>query len=335
MIYYKTKAAKEIQLQSWDCCEGLGNSLTDNRVDRLFIAIPFANTDPFFTNPDNLQKYLDLIYDALGIRYMIAEEEEIKPILSDNFMPSSPGKNHMVVKGIRDLMATYSNKYWNCTHTLLRYTWYQAYTPMAIIATNLYKTGLFEPMDCLAIASSFQPSNDRTLLPTRTQDLNAILFFRKSEFVIPELQKGNMFNSVFYKYPVYFSPEIEIVGSFFSDVKMIVQARNEIYKLATLDTLDDIPIYVMNMLKSIAKKYYEMYNVYEQITAALQQQNLHMSFQDGIRLGMDFENKKHTMTSPMGTSTARYITVKGSEVIVSEKPIVEQKQPKQEVELPF
>lgn len=331
IIYYKTKSGKAIQLQSWDCCEGLGNSLADNRVDNLYIAIPFASTDPFFINPENLQKYLDLIYHALGIRYMLAEEEEIKSFMPESYMPSSPDKNHMVVKGIRDLSKVYSNKYWNCTHTLLRYTWYQSYHHMAIIATNLYKTGMFEPMDCIAIASSYQPSNDRTLLPTKTDDLKSILFFRKAEKVIPELQKNTLFNTVFYKFPVYFSPEIEVAGSFFSDSKTIIMARDEIRKLSALDGIDDIPPYVMTMLKNIAKKYYEMYSIYEKITESFQKDNLQMSFQDGINLGKDFNNKRFTLNTPTGGGVYRYITLKGNNVTISDKQITKT----EEVELPF
>jgi hypothetical protein len=141
---------------------------------------------------------------------------------------------------------------------------------MAIIATNLYRLQIFEVLtDILAIACSYQESAGRSLLPVDTLVLPGLLYFRSANEVMKELNKNELFNNVFYKYPIYFDPKVTIKGSFFSTYETVVPSKTFITGLQGILSPEEMSSLTINTLGKIKDDYLATKEVYLKIFEVL------------------------------------------------------------------
>ena len=308
LIYFKKKGQSKITFTNFDCCENLGLGILENGRREMYVGLPIKMMDPFFLDDkENLETYLRFVTECLDIEFRLATNEEVESV--DNAGAPEKKEDLIFVKGIMPEKVKITNKHFNSAYNLVRYQWYQRYTPIAIIATNLYRLGYLSPIDTLAIASSFQKDNVRCLLPTKTNELNGILFFREKEAIIKNLQNNMMFNKVFYMYPIYFNPKIVIRGSFFVDAEREIAAKEEIYKLVGVDDISDLPGSARAAFKIITDEYLVMKQVYTNLTAEMEKNGYAMDFGDPLLLSKSISNKKLIVHNAMGSQTYLFINV--------------------------
>lgn len=311
------KKGKKFVFNHWDCCDGLGRVFYETGNPIMYVGIPKKEMDEFFMTGDNLDKYLEFLTLTFDIEYRMATESEIDDINVTDCPDTDLLFIHVSIKGC----PTMTNKYFNSSYNCFRYLWYQQYTNIAIIATNLYKLGVIsDNMDILAIASSYQKNQVRALLPKATNDLDGLLFFRKKEVVIPELLTNKLFNSIFYKFPIYFNPVVQIHGTFFSNAISIIEAKQLIGKLAGIIDVDDIPSFTVNSIKAIYDDYILMKDMYHFITKHMDEKGYSIPFNNPILL-----SKELTKLNIVGVDVGGY----------EKKVHLDLMPKKEEVELPF
>lgn len=342
IIFYRKKGDIKPSFQNYDCCENLGANMNDNQAREMYIGLPKDHLDPFFFNMENLSSYLKFITECLDIEFLLATEEEV-----DNFGAwgscSRKRDQLIMVKGIivptpaegSTPIQRPTNKYFNSAYNLVRYLWYQRYTPIAIVATNLYRLNILSPIDVLAIASSFQRDNVRCLLPTKTNELNGILFFMSKEAIIRNLMSNTMFNRVFYMYPVYFNPKIVVKGSFFADAEREIAAKEEIFKLASIDSIDDLPGFARSSFRIISEEYLAMKAIYVSLTDQLGKQGLSMDFNDPLLISRDMKERRLALHNAIGTNDNRYISITDGVVSISKESMANAKPKQQKADMPF
>jgi hypothetical protein len=290
----------------YDCCEHLGSNLNDYGVKEAYIAIPIKELHPFFkNNPQMLIEYTRFITEAFDVEFRMATPEEIATIQWSG--SKFTAANTVVIKHTRK--TNIPNKYFNSAYNVLRYLWYQHYTIIAIVATNLYLLEVASAMDVLAIASSFQSQNSRALLPARTDTTDGILFFRPKEDILKGLKCGTLFNTVFYKYPIYFNPTVEVSGSFFSEAKNIVAAKETFARLADLDNIADLPGFVRNNIRIIMEDYVAMKEAYSRVAKQIDSMGVQMSFSVPLLLKRNMVEEPATFIDPAGRTTVKYLTI--------------------------
>jgi hypothetical protein len=322
-IFYKS--GSKFQFQLFDCCEHLGDFLKEHKGKELIVGIPKGDINEFFNKIDNLLVYFDLLSVLFDMKYELASSEDIESCVM-NSCPETNKDNLLFIKITID--KPFTNKYFVASYTCFRYLWYQQYTHIAILATNLYKLKLFEdPMDILAIASSYQPSYDRTLLPAVTIELPGLLYFRKKEDVWEELQHNTLFNNIFYKYPVYFDPIVKIKGSFFSESESVLKAKEIFNKLSSSIEIEDVPPYMLNNLKAIEEDYTLMKKSYLLIISELSKNKYLIRSDNPVLLSKESNLVSIRVTDPTG----QYKTVK---IQLYEHSSIKEKE-EEKVELPF
>jgi hypothetical protein len=302
LIYFKKGASTTFKLNEFDCCQSLGAAFKDKAYSSgeiLFVGIPNREMDDFFmvNNKKNLASYLELITNIFDIQYSIATEEEVKQI-DDNM--KYPNEDSVFIKII--CSRTVTNKYFNVAFNMLRYLWYQHYTNIAIIATNLYKMRIIEDvMDIIAIAFSYQGSNERAVLPTATTQLTGLLFFRTKQDIQKELSVENThFNSVFYKYPIYFDPIVKVKGAFFAEVENVIKAKELFSKLSGVVDIEDIPKSTLNNIRIIYDDYLLMKESYNYIKGFLDKDRLAMSASTALLLSKELSEVRIKAVDPAG-----------------------------------
>lgn len=304
LIFMKSSATvKKYAYVAYDCCEGLGSQLRSRHGDIMYVAVPIKELDPFFleNNFANLRAYLQLITESFDITYSIATPEELVPV-DIKGCSYCDGLEIVVIK-IDVGKHSPSNKYFNVAYNAMRYIWYNQYTNMAIIATNLYSMHVIDdPMDILAIAFSYQKHTDRAILPATTDSLEGILFFRSKQEVIPELQKDVPFNTVFFKYAVYFNPVVHIRGSFFDDATSTIDAKSVFGRLEGLMDINDMPKIMIHNIKLIYKDYLSMKPYYIEIKNFLDKERLIVARDRAVLLQKGVESVEFTAADPMGNS---------------------------------
>jgi len=192
----------------------------------------------------------------------------------------------------------------------MRYLWYQQYTNMAIIATNLYLLNLLDDaLDILAIAFSFQTTNGRAVLPHPTMDIVGLLYFRPFDDILKELEINTLFNTVFYKYPVYFNPEVIVKGSFFEDVEMVIKAKEIISRLVGVMDIQEMPGSMTNNLRLICKDYTEMKSTYLNIIDQLTKMGASMDKNVPLLLSVGKKELQTNILMPTGASKSIKINV--------------------------
>lgn len=331
LIFFKKHGnSKTFVYNNFDCCQSLGAAFKDKNyscIPIMFVGIPISEMDEFFIVDDkrNLISYLELITRLFDIVYTLATEDETKDF--DTSSTQYEKEQLIFIKVTTDVERT--NKYFLVPYNMLRYLWYQHYTNMAIIATNLYNLNLFEDLiDIIAIAFSYQRNNERAVLPTETFTNKGLLFFRPKIDIQRELSKeGTNFNGVFYKYPIYFNPIVTIKGSFFTEVEMIVEAKELFKRLIGVVDIRDIPISTINNIKLIYDDYLLMKESYDYIKTFLDKDKLVISSGNPVFLSKEMKEVKIKTIDPNGTNRTLSIMLKASliedavEDIKTEKPI--------------
>lgn len=264
LIYLSSGKGKKFVYKSYDCCEYLGDGCNQSlQPGIMYIAIPKRELHDFFLIDANIVAYCTFLSDLFDVIYRpVSTEEAVDQVeLKDN--------NHNDFVFIHTNTHKHSNKHFNASYNLLRYLWYydHKYDNVAIIATNLYRLGIFkDEIDVLAIACSYQVDAGRSLLPQDTYNLPGLLYFRDRKVIKVELKKNNTFNNVFFKYPIYFNPEIYVKSTFFEDVETKIESKRYILGLqGVLDAVKDVPSSVINNLMSIASDYLKTKEKYNQI----------------------------------------------------------------------
>jgi hypothetical protein len=175
------------------------------------------------------------------------------------------------------------------------------YTPMAIIATNLYNLKIIKDnIDILAIMQSYQAKGDRALLQGETIGFNGLLFFRPFEDVANELQANRQFNAVFLKYPIYFDPEVKAKGSFFEDSEATLKAKDLFGKLVGVVDVNDIPKSMKNNISLIYEDYLLMKEEYLRIKKELDAKNYSINFNNAVLLSKELTVVKIYTVDAMG-----------------------------------
>ena len=330
IIFFYNSRIKNYMHSHFDCCESLGSTyegiVGQPAKDRhLYVILPKKEIHPFFLVESNLSSYLSLISDMFFINYSIANED-VKYIDTNQYNEIIKKYGESIIIKIASLEGTrYSNKQFNAAYNYFRYTWYQHYSNVAIIATNLYNLKILENVeDIFGIASSYQAGNNRAALPRETASLIGLLYFREKNQIFNELLNSSTFNGVFYKYPVFFDPIVVIKGSFFEEASNTLEGKEVIKKLSTIDDISSIPPYFMKSLSLILKDYVQMKEVYNDITKKLDEGRYAMRGE----ILLSTSNKKITIDAVnyMGSSTkVKYIVPDKSIAPVA----------KEEVELPF
>jgi hypothetical protein len=278
LTFFRSSKTTKFTYVGYDCCESLGNGFKERNVgSEMHVAIPVTEMDEFFmiNNKENLKLYLEFITDVFGIKYELSSEKEITDINMANCGYTDPSS--VVFIKISVEVKNLSNKYFNAAYNTMRYLWYQMYTNMAIIATNLYKLKVMEDnMDILAIAFSYQNKGDRAVLPSETISLQGLLFFRTKEEVIKELQRDTLFNTVFYRYPIYFDPTVVVKGSFFEDAEASIKAKVLFSKLAEIMDINDIPSLMIRNINLVYDDYLAMKQIYLNLKKHLDSNNYSM-----------------------------------------------------------
>lgn len=328
LIFFKNGTS--YSYKSYDCCESLGMNFMSSSYPIMYIGIPIAEMDEFFMIENNLKSYLSLISESFAVNYEIATKDEISHI---NDGGSGFDKEKLIFIKVT-VSKKHTNKYFNVTYNAIRYLWYKHYTNMAIIATNLYNLNLFkDPMDILAIAFSYQDSNNRAVLPVQTTGISGLLFFRPKADILKELNEGTNFNNVFYKYPIYFNPIVKVKGSFFEESETIIKAKEMIYKLSGVTDVSDIPSFTRKSLDVIKDDYLLMKGAYKTILYELSKHNYALSSGSAVLLSREMNDVKFYAVKPDGTDKLISISFKlGSEISIEEEQKVVKKQ---SVELPF
>jgi len=339
IIFFNNNKNNGFNFVHYDCCESIGShfAASSNYSNSMYIGIPIQEIDEFFLINDrrNLINYLHLITIAFDIKYSIATEEDIKDI---DVSKSGFEANQLVIikgdvgttkvvdknKGEYFVKNTFSNKYFNVTYNAVRYLWYHNYTNMAIIATNIYNTGIIEdPIDIFAIALSYQQGNDRAILPSETIYLDGLLFFRPKAETIADLQRNTPFNTVFFKYPIYFNPIVKIKGSFFEDSESVIEAKDLFGKLVGIEDVNDIPKFMRNNIKLAYDDYLLMKHSYFQIKNHLDSSNLSISKTNPLLLSRDMSTVNIIGVNAMGNSVRLAINIMPlrQEISFTEDPI--------------
>jgi len=271
IIFFRNGSRHDFTFMPWDCCERLGDTFQTKVGNVMYVGIPKVEIDEFFLDNTNITAYLDLITRTFDINYRLATEEEIANIKED--VVESGGtkyeKANLVVVRI-EVYGKVSNKYFNVAYNYMRYMWYRHFSNMAIIATNLYRLNVIEDtMDIFAIASSYQAVGGRAVLPKQTDNLAGLLFFRPKKDILPELQSNTNFNTVFYRYPIYFDPIVKVNGSFFTESSIEIKAKENINKLAGVTNVEDVPETSIRSLRTIYDDYLLMRDFYLSIITNL------------------------------------------------------------------
>lgn len=301
LIFFRSSLKTKFTNQGYDCCESLGDGFkTRNVGTEMHVVVPIIEIDEFFmiNNKENLKLYLEFITNVFDINYSLSSDEEIDNINLHNCGFEDPSK--LVFIKI-DTEKNKSNKYFNAAYNTMRYIWYQMYTNMAITATNLYKLKIMEDnMDILAIAFSYQNKGDRAVLPSETISLPGLLFFRTKEQVIKELQTGQLFNTVFYKYPIYFDPIVKVRGSFFEDAEAVIKAKELFSKLADVMDINDIPSLMIRNIRLVYDDYLLMKETYLNLKKHLDSNNYNMSRQQPLLLAKGMNTISFSAVNQMG-----------------------------------
>jgi hypothetical protein len=269
LVFFKRNNSKSYTNMGYDCCEHLGTGFRDNNsATNMFVGIPLKEMDEFFliNEMKNLISYLGFVTQVFNIDYSLAVPEDVELVNMDGTGYEKKDVVFIMIHTEKNK----TNKHFVAAYNVFRYLWYKMYTPMAIIATNLYNMGLItDPMDILAIASSYQQKGDRALLPSQTDNLEGLLFFRPKEDVLRELHNNTLFNSIFYKYPIYFDPTVQIRGQFFEECNTVIKAKELFGKLMGIQDIEDIPSSILRNFKLIYSDYLEMKDVYLNIKTTL------------------------------------------------------------------
>lgn len=303
IIFFRNRSQHNFTFMPWDCCERLGDTFQTKVGNVMYVGIPKVEIDEFFLDNANITAYLDLITRTFDINYRLATEEEIANI-KETIVESGGAKyekvNLIVIRV--EIPGRVSNKYFNVAYNYMRYMWYRHYSNMAIIATNLYRLHVIEDtMDIFAIASSYQTTNNRAVLPQPTDTLPGLLFFRPKKDVIPELQNNTNFNTIFYKYPIYFDPIVKISGSFFTESSIEIKAKENINKLVGVTNVEDIPEVSIKSLRTIYDDYLLMRDFYLTIIANLNVNRYQM--RNTLLLSKAMKSFGIGVTSPDGRNT--------------------------------
>lgn len=265
-IYLFKKSDNKFHFVRYGCCEHLGSHCaknSDGKRGEMYIHIPMKYINQVFEKNaiEMVSAYLELLSKCFDVEYRIATEEEVEK----NILITSEDADGGLY--IYANMNKASNKRFVASYTMLRYLWFEngLFSNVASIAANLYKYNIFsDPMSVIAIASSYQVNGGRALLPYATYERGGLIYFRSKDLVLPELQKDQLFNNVFYKYPIYFNPEITIESDFFEGVKKTIDAKNYIVNFSTYSS-DEISSTIMKNINSIRDDYELTRDVYIKI----------------------------------------------------------------------
>ena len=259
---------KQYTFRNYDCCESLGQGFASNGSTKMYVAIPKKEMIDFF-DKENLDLYLDLLSHAFDIPYEVANDSDLNEIDLNGSSISSYEDAIFVKISPKERL---SNKRFNVAYNAFRYLWYHHYTNMAIIATNIYKMHIVrDPMDILAIAFSYQETTDRAVLPVVTAELPGLLFFRPKDEMLKDLSNEVPFNTIFYRYPIYFDPTVKVNGTFFTDSSTIIKAKDLFSKLVGIEDLEDIPEFMLNNFQLVYNDYMSMRSEYLLIKRQLDQ----------------------------------------------------------------
>lgn len=323
IIFFKN--GKNYTFQNYDCCQSLGDDFMRKHDNKMFVGLPKKEMDEFFMTGSNLASYLAFITEVLDIQYSLASDEDVSLI---NMAGCSLSKEELIFVKIETKNA-FCNKYFLVPYNLLRYLWYQQYTGMAIIATNLYNLKITDNvMDILAIAISYQIGTDRALLPIETSGLKGLLFSREKSILQRELKANTAFNSIIYRYPVFFDPEVKVRGSFFSEVEMTIKAKEMIAKLVGVSDVNDIPSSMRSNLKLVYEDYVYMKDSYNRIVDYLTANKYALYTKEPTLLSRGMKKLSLTVALPTGGTNKISIDFNSGESKIT-------KEKEKEVELPF
>jgi len=273
----------------------------------MFVGIPVVEMDDFFKMGENLPSFLELLSKAFDIKYSLATNEEIEEIEIGKCIYIKAKTDAIFIRIHTDERLT--NKYFNVAYNIMRYLWYKHYTPMAIIATNLWRLGIItDPMDVLAIAHSYQNGNNRAVLPESTIQKPGLLFFRPKADVVIELKTNQLFNSIFYKYPIFFDPQVNVSGSFFEEEKVVIKAKEVINRMIGVMDVTDIPRQVKKNIDLIYADYVKMRQSYLSIIGVMDSNNYFLSKESPILLSIDMAPRNVSVITPTGNGKNLYLT---------------------------
>ena len=256
-IYFHEET--EHKYVDYGCCEYLGDDVNKSSgKGKFFIGLPIEDLSEFFKSKDNLSAYCEFLSLAFDVEYRLATPKEIETIENNNI-------NEEKIFIFANTKKS-SNKRFVASYTLFRYVRYHVWENVAITTTNLYKLNIFEDLfDILAIANSYQVDAGRTLLPVDTMDLPGLLYFRSKNEVLKEVDAGKLFNDVFYKYPIYFDPQVTIRGSFFDTFETVVPSKSYIRSLQGIMSTEEVPAKAINTFMNIKNDYLVTKQVYLEI----------------------------------------------------------------------
>jgi hypothetical protein len=214
--------------------------------------------------------------------------------------------------------------------------WYHEHAQMAIIMTNLHATGVFDPIDTLAIGQSFQTKTGRALLPSATSLIDGLLFFRPmNSGAETELNNGAQFNSVFYKFPMYFNPTLEIRGSFFSEAVVTLRAKDVIGKLIGMEEMQEAPSILMKNLQIIKEDYLAVKELYMVLAKELEANRQQMNFNSPLLLSRNMKDVKVPLYSSMGSATYYFFSNEDGKIVYKTTPGKKEVLEKPKAEMPF
>jgi hypothetical protein len=268
LIYFLQSKDGKYIIQNYNCCEYLGDGANKSVGKGIFyVGIPIIEISEFFRHSTNLRAYCELISIIFDVNYLPMPTEDALVVVQNE---------NVDIEKIFILVDTkrHSNKRFNASYNIFRYIWYHKWENIGIIATNLFKLGIFDdPLDVLAIACSYQADAGRSLLPADTLDLNGLLYFRDSKKTMDELDKNNPFNTVFYRYPIFFDPEVSIKGSFFDNYETIIPSKRYIQSLHGILDIEEIPASAISTLKKIKDDYLLTKETYLKIYTDVEKNN--------------------------------------------------------------
>lgn len=268
IIVHINSTKKYGKISHYDCCQSLGDQVMQYKGKENYsyiCIIPLAFIETFFKKKENIIDYLTVIDDVFDFKSKLMDESEIT-LLEASVMEECPIDSHYYIE-ITSVKKRH-NKEVVGFHNALRYTWYLHYSNIATACVNLFRLKILpDAMHIMAVASSYQTQEGRALLPSALTSTDAFIYFPTKERILFELSKGQNFNTAFMLTPIYYSPQIEIKGNFFSEdsTPTILSAKNLLSSLGSVDEINDIPSVIVNGIKQSLGDYMDARSIYDKI----------------------------------------------------------------------
>lgn len=235
-----------------DCCEALGNNIIGKSMmgdSYKYITVIYKNEiDPFFHNEDNLNIYMKILANLFNFTNRIVRKEEGIIYQEDDTFDEI----FYIETSIPRSQAT--NKWIVAYHTCLRYLWYNLYQNIPILAVNIYKIGATDdPVDILAIASSYQGNTNRALVAA-VGDSDTFLYFPRKEKIHSELKRNKNFNTIFGGSKILYQPKVYVNAGFFENSNP--EALNAKDLLSPLSDTTDIEYIPETIIRGVKESVY-------------------------------------------------------------------------------